>query len=81
MPTCHTCNHRDSQSTGPLAPKLRKRTASNGSVMFAWWCPICGSMGGKVVPGTMWLKHREVYDLLEKHGSPFELAPKIPELP
>lgn len=60
--------------------KLRQKQDSQGRTLFTFECPICGARGSKVAPGRQWLPHRYVFDLLEPHGSPFDLVRKIPSL-
>lgn len=80
-PTCSACEAR---------VKLARRITSNQRTMFAWLCPQCGASGQKAVPGTQWLSHQAVWDLIMKAQvgrppgkvrSPFDVVPSLPELP
>ena len=70
--------------------KLARRLSSDGKTMIAWLRPSCGASGQKAAPGTQWLSHQDVWDMIMKAQagrqpgqvrSPFDVVPSLPLLP
>ena len=89
-PTCARCAADPGGPPSPVRLKLARRVTSDGKTMIAWLCPSCGASGQKAAPGTQWLSHQDVWDMIMKAQagrqpgqvrSPFDVVPSLPMLP